>query len=153
MEQQHEYNILISANCLSILDQKDLNNKLVASLYNIETGEKVSDGDNEKFEILDYNFTNVISNRKSIDIFITNTIKKVIVEIIENNGWDMSLFNPVVFNKALNGGNFVITEYQISRIYTLAEIYFQIMQKSTIYGELIEYIVSYDVLGENQCNQ
>ncbi len=82
MNTQFEYNILISANCLSTLDRKELNNKLVASLYNIDTDEKISDGDNEIFEVLDYNFTNVSSCEESLDLFIQNSIKEVIEEII-----------------------------------------------------------------------
>lgn len=145
MSRQFEYNILISANCLSILDKKDLNSKLVASLYNIDTDEKISDGDNEIFEVLDYNFTNVSRHRESLDLFIQNSIKEVIEEIIINNDYNMSLLNPILFNNALLKNDFIISEYQIARIYALAEIYFKIMEKPTIYGDLIELIVGYDV--------
>lgn len=145
MKKQNEYNILLSANCLSTLDEIDLNKKLVASLYDIDTKEKISDGENEKFEILDYNFTSVIKNNQSLDLFIVNEIKKTILQIIDNNGYNKLLFDPELFNKVLSDENFKITEYEISRIYTLAEIYFQIMQKPTEYAEIIEYIVAYDV--------
>jgi len=145
MKKQNEYNILLSANCLSTLDEIDLNKKLVASLYDIDTKEKISDGENKKFEILDYNFTSVIKNNQSLDLFIVNEIKKTILQIIDNNGYNKLLFDPELFNKVLSDENFKITEYEISRIYTLAEIYFQIMQKPTEYAEIIEYIVAYDV--------
>jgi hypothetical protein len=145
MNKQKEYNILISANCQSTLSVNSLNNKLVASLYDIDTKEKISDGDNEKFEIVDYNFTNVIEDNISLDLFILNEIEKIIFQIINNNGYDKSLFNPKLFDKALQNENFKITEYEIGRIYTFAEIYFKIMQKSTHFDDIIEKIVGYDV--------
>jgi hypothetical protein len=145
VNKQKEYNILISANCQSTLSVNSLNNKLVASLYDIETKEKISDGDNEKFEIVDYNFTNVIEDNISLDLFILNEIEEIIFQIINNNGYDKSLFNPELFDEALQNENFKITEYEIGRIYTFAEIYFKIMQKSTHFGDIIEIIVGYDV--------
>ena len=57
---QKEYRLSISASFLSTLTAEELESKLIASLYDIETGEKISDGDNENFEILDYDFTDVI---------------------------------------------------------------------------------------------
>jgi len=145
MKNQNEYDILISARCLSTLDKKSLKSKLVVSLYNIDTKEKIADRDNQKFEILDYNFTNVIKNDISLDLFIENEIKEIISQIINNNGYDKSLFNPELFDKALNNENFKITEYEIGRIYALAEIYFIIKQKSTCFDKIIELIVGYDV--------
>jgi len=145
VNKQKEYNILISANCQSTLSVNSLNNKLVASLYDIETEEKISDGDNEKFEIVDYNFINVIEENISLDLFILNEIEKIIFQIIKNNGYDKSLFNPELFNEASQNENFKITEYEIGRIYTFAEIYFRIMQKSTHFGDIIEIIVGYDM--------
>ncbi len=145
MNNQKEYNILISANCKSTLSKNDLNNKLVASLYDINTKEKISDENNEKFEILDYNFTNVIENNTSLDSFILNEIEDTIFQIINNNGCDNLLFKPELFARALSSKDFKITEYEIGRIYTFAEIYFRIMQKSTHLGDIIEKIVGYDV--------
>jgi hypothetical protein len=145
MNKQKEYNILISAKCLSTLSVNSLNNKLVASLYDIDTKEKISDGDNEKFEIVDYNFTNVIEDNINLDLFILNEIEEIILQIINNNGYDKSLFNSKLFDKALQNENFKITEYEIARIYTFAEIYFKIMQKSTHFGDIIEKIVGYDM--------
>lgn len=145
MNKQKEYNILISANCLSSLNKEDLNNTLVASLYNIDTKEKISDADNDKFEILDYNFTNVTKDDVSLDLFILNQIEESIFKIINNNGYDKSLFNPELFDKVISNSDFKITEYEIGRIYTLAEIYFRIMQKPTIFCDIIEKIVSYDL--------
>jgi len=145
VDNKKEYNILISANCQSTLSKNDLNDQLVASLYNIDTREKISDGDNEKFEILDYNFTNVVENNLSLDSFILKEIEEIIFQIINKNGYDKSLFNPELFDKALISKDFKITEYEISRIYTLAEIYFRIMQKSTKFDDIIEKIVGFDV--------
>ena len=144
MRNQQKYNILISAKCLSTLNRNDLNNKLVVSLYDIDTQEKISDGDNEKFEILDYNFTQT-TNNKSLNLFILNEIKEIISQIINNNGYDKLLFDVKLFDKAINNDNFIITEYEIGRIDTLAEIYFQIMQKPSKYGDIIELISSYDL--------
>lgn len=145
MTNKKEYNILISANCKSTLSKNELNHKLVASLYDIDTKEKISDSDNDKFEILDYNFTNVVENSISLDLFILTEIEETIFQIIKNNDYDKSLFNPELFNKALSNENFKITEYEIGRIYTFAEIYFRIMQKPTHFGDIIEKIVNYDV--------
>jgi len=145
MNKQFEYNILISANCLSTLEEKDLNSKLVASLYDIDTDEKISDGDNENFEILDYNFTIVSNDRESLDLFIQNAIKEVIEEIVVNTDYDMSLLDPVLFSNIIVDSDLIITEYQIGRIYALAEIYFKIMKKPTIYGSLMECIANYDI--------
>ena len=118
---------------------------MVASLYNIDTRKKISDGDNEKFEILDYNFTNVVENNLSLDSFILKEIEEIIFQIINKNGYDKSLFNPELFDKALINNDFKITEYEIGRIYTLTEIYFRIMQKSTKFDDIIEKIVGSDV--------
>ncbi len=60
MKQQKQYQLLIKASFLSTLTAEELESKLVASLYDIETEEKISDGDDEIFEILDYDFTDVI---------------------------------------------------------------------------------------------
>lgn len=76
--------------------------------------------------------------------FIENEIKQTISEIIYNNGYDNSFFNAELFDKAIDDENFKITEYQIGKIYALAEIYFKIMQKPTCYGSIIELIVTYD---------
>jgi hypothetical protein len=145
MKKKHKYNILVSANCLSTLNEKGLNNKLVASLYDVDTKEKISDGDNDKFEILDYNFMNVVKNDISLDLFILNEIEESIFQIINNNGYDKSLFNPELFDIASNNKDFKITEYEIGRIYTLAEIYFRILQKPTCFADIVEKIVNYDV--------
>jgi len=145
MNNEKKYNILISANCLSTLNKDDLNSKLVASLYDIDTKEKISDGDNNKFKILDYNFTNVIKGDTSLDLFILNEIEEIIFQIINNNGYDKALFNPELFDKASNKKNFKITEYEIGRIYTLAEIYFKIVQKPTCFADIVEIIVNYDI--------
>ncbi|MEK6704994.1 MAG: hypothetical protein AAB116_22120 [Candidatus Poribacteria bacterium] len=54
------YQIIIVAEAISSLSRKDLESKLVASLFDIESGKKVSDGDNDQLEILNYKLTEAI---------------------------------------------------------------------------------------------
>jgi len=51
------YKIRIIAKVLSSLPREDLEAKLVAALFDIETEEKISDGDNEQFQVVDYQLT------------------------------------------------------------------------------------------------
>ena len=51
------YRITIMAEVTSSLSKKDLEARLVAALFDIETEEKISDGDNEQFQVLDYQLT------------------------------------------------------------------------------------------------
>jgi hypothetical protein len=88
---------------------------------------------------------NVVKNDISLDLFILNEIEESIFQIINNNGYDKSLFNPELFDIASNNKDFKITEYEIGRIYTLAEIYFRILQKPTCFADIVEKIVNYDV--------
>lgn len=55
--QQNEYSIIIQASLLSTLSQKEIEFKLVASLFDIDTKEIINDGDSEVFEVLDYKTT------------------------------------------------------------------------------------------------
>lgn len=55
----NKYRITIVAQCNSVLPKKDLESRLVASLFDVETEEKISDGDSKKFEIVDYLTTKV----------------------------------------------------------------------------------------------
>ena len=48
------------ATVVSSLPRRDLEAKLVAALFDIETEVKISDGDNEQFEIVDYELTEAI---------------------------------------------------------------------------------------------
>ena len=57
------YRITIMAEVASSLPRKDLETKLVAALFDIETEEKISDGDNEQLEIVDYELTEAIPIR------------------------------------------------------------------------------------------
>ncbi len=52
-----KYRIAIIAQANSSLCKKDLESRLVASLFDIETGQKVSDGDNDQLEVVDYELT------------------------------------------------------------------------------------------------
>ena len=51
------YRITIIAQADSSLSKKDLESRLVASLFDIETRQKISDGDNNQLEVLDYELT------------------------------------------------------------------------------------------------
>lgn len=59
------YRITIMAEVASSLPRKDLEAKLVAALFDIETEEKISDGDNEQFQVVDYQLTEAIPTDKS----------------------------------------------------------------------------------------
>ncbi len=54
------YRITVIAEAVSSLPRKDLEAKLVMALFDIETGEKISDGDNEQLEIVDYELIEAI---------------------------------------------------------------------------------------------
>jgi len=54
------YRIIIIAEAVSSLPRIDLEAKLVTALFDIETGEKISDGDSEQLEIVDYKLTEAI---------------------------------------------------------------------------------------------
>ena len=54
------YQIIIVAEAISSLSRKDLETKLVASLFDLETGQKISDGDSDQFEIVNYKLTEAI---------------------------------------------------------------------------------------------
>jgi hypothetical protein len=55
-----KYRITIVAEANSSLCKSDLETRLVASLFDIETEQKVSDGDNDQLEIEDYELTEAI---------------------------------------------------------------------------------------------
>ena len=54
------YQIIIVAEANSSLSRKDLETKLVASLFDLETGQKIGDGDSEQFEIVNYELAQAI---------------------------------------------------------------------------------------------
>lgn len=54
------YRITIMAKVVSSLPRRDLEAKLVAALFDIETEVKISDGENEQFEVVDYELTEAI---------------------------------------------------------------------------------------------
>jgi len=54
------YRITVIAEALSSLSRKDLEAKLVVALFDVETEQKISDGDNEQLEIVDYELTEAI---------------------------------------------------------------------------------------------
>jgi hypothetical protein len=56
----NNYRIIIKARVLSSLSRDELEAKLVASLFDIETGIRISDGDNEQFQVVDYEFTSAV---------------------------------------------------------------------------------------------
>ena len=59
------YRITITAEVISSLPREDLEAKLVAALFDIETEEKISDGENERLEVVDYHLTEAIPIEKS----------------------------------------------------------------------------------------
>ncbi|MDD5016157.1 MAG: hypothetical protein PHW73_13865 [Atribacterota bacterium] len=54
------YIIIIKAEVSSSLTREDLEAKLVVSLFNTEKEEKISDGDGEQLEVVDYNLIEAI---------------------------------------------------------------------------------------------
>ena len=54
------YRIIVIAEVNSSLSRKELEEKLVTSLFDVETGEKIGDGDNEQLEVVDYVLTEAI---------------------------------------------------------------------------------------------
>lgn len=59
------YKITIVADANSSLSRTVLESRLVASLFDIETGEKVSEGDSRELEIVDYELTEALPIDKS----------------------------------------------------------------------------------------
>jgi hypothetical protein len=51
------YRITIVAEATSSLSKRDLESRLVASLFDVETEQKTSDGDNDNLHIVDYELT------------------------------------------------------------------------------------------------
>jgi len=52
-----DYQITILANVSSSLSKEELENKLVISLFDIETGETLRDGESRQLEVVDYDLT------------------------------------------------------------------------------------------------
>ncbi len=61
---QQQYEIFINAKILSTLKKNQIEKQLVVSLFDIETEIKISDGSSQKFEVLDYNFTQVLNSNE-----------------------------------------------------------------------------------------
>lgn len=57
MPKIRDYRITILTNVTSSLSKEELEDKLVISLFDIETGEKVSDGESRQLEVVDYDLT------------------------------------------------------------------------------------------------
>ncbi|VVH65960.1 hypothetical protein BSPLISOX_1053 [uncultured Gammaproteobacteria bacterium] len=62
MSNQTEYEVCINASILSSLEVEKIKNLLVVSLFDIDTEEKISDGDNDKITVLDYYLTTCVGN-------------------------------------------------------------------------------------------
>jgi len=54
------YKITIIAEVSSSLSKKVLESKLVLSLFDIESEERVSDGENDQLEVVDYQLTEAV---------------------------------------------------------------------------------------------
>jgi len=52
-----DYQITILANVSSSLSKEELEDKLVVSLFDTETGETVRDGEGRQLEVVDYDLT------------------------------------------------------------------------------------------------
>jgi hypothetical protein len=52
-----DYQITILANVSSSLSKEELEDKLVISLFDIETGEMLRDGESRQLEVVDYDLT------------------------------------------------------------------------------------------------
>lgn len=143
MRGQTEYYININAKLLSTLKESELERQLVASLHNVETGVNISDGKSEKFEVLDYIFTNANKCGYDIDAHIKQEIKGVFLSTFKSNGYDESLFNIELFDKAVDDG-LHFEQYEIGRIDALAEMYFLITGKINPYAGLVRIIASYN---------
>jgi len=145
---QQEYEIFIRAKVLSTLSKKKLESKLVASLYDTETEEKISDGDGDRFEILDYDFTSAYLINEQKSSFIVSLIKELelsLVELLKKNGYTKQHLDFQKFLRDVKIENFIIDKYLISRIYTLAEVYFSYTKQINPYGKIIEIIASSDI--------
>jgi hypothetical protein len=59
------YRIALMAEAISSLPKEELEAKLVAALFDIETEEKISDGDNKQFQVVDYQLTEATPIEKS----------------------------------------------------------------------------------------
>ena len=59
-DDMERYRITINAEVASSLTRTDLEAKLVASLFDIETEEKTSDGQSVQLEVVDYELTQAI---------------------------------------------------------------------------------------------
>ena len=57
----NNYRINIIAEVMLPLSKNELESKLVVSLFDVETHEKISDGESKKFEVIDYEITEAIS--------------------------------------------------------------------------------------------
>lgn len=71
-------------------------------------------------------------------------MKEILIEVLNFNDYDENFLELTLFAKLLENSAFKITEYDIGRIYTLAEIFFSITGKVNPYGELVGEIVGYD---------
>jgi len=60
-----KYRITIIAEATSSLSINELESRLVASLFDLETEEKASDGDSNELQIFDYELTEAIPIRES----------------------------------------------------------------------------------------
>jgi hypothetical protein len=60
-----KYRIKIIAEARSSLSKTDLESRLVVSIFDVETEQKVADGENKQLEIVDYELTEALPIDKS----------------------------------------------------------------------------------------
>lgn len=60
MTNQRKFQVTIIADVASSLSKKALESRLVVSLFDVETEKKVSDGDSNQLEVVDYELTEAV---------------------------------------------------------------------------------------------
>lgn len=143
-----ELKVFIEAKVSTTLEASNIEHMLVASLFNIDSNKKISDGYNASFHILDYFSTKAIDPELVCDDsikFIEEKLETELLEIFSSNSLNTKYLNQNIFERAVSSDEFYISEYQLGRIYAYSEMYFQLTGKANPYATMIENIVSYDI--------
>ena len=92
--------------------------------------------------------SNSYINNNSIDNFensLVNSINNELIEILSNNGFNKNNLSYNFFNQKFNQKKIYISEYQIGRIYSFAEMYYQYSGNVNPYDNIIALISNYDL--------
>lgn len=87
-------------------------------------------------------------NNNSIDEFqnsLVNLIRNELTEILSNNGFNENNLSYDFFNQKFNQNNIHISEYQIGRIYSFAEMYYKYTGNENPYNNIIDLISNNDL--------